>query len=454
MKLVKHKQVEYGVINKDDIPKENPYGNCSDIKFNDDALKIAEFSNRHKGIIDDSFYEWVKDESLCEDSICWFLNDLPQYQFDKLNIMLKKSYMIYYDESNNNLKFRFKDKKLKTAIENDFVLAGVAYAVDSKIEDTVIKDLFDSFELSKNITDIKLNHLIGKKVIRKNNELSKFELVLKSPKVGTLFDWLLCHNIYVHCSAINLLYYSLVDIIDSLISLPREMLDSMKNVLFRYVLKDKENFLMFLANYNYPNLNKENIGFFCNDFLEWIDSINPADEIEDFNFAFIRQLLKEAKKNNQYLYLENNQDGVMIENYKTLYLERLMTFPYSKHYFDEISEIQEGFDKYCDEVLKDNVFYEFVKSDGNYWIELSDIIAGIFGSFFIFLNTHDEDAINKSVNHMDDSSKKNLVKFHLILDKATDEEEKFIHYSACHLEIERAVYLQRVAELLKKDMKI
>ena len=456
MKLIKNKQLTYSVIIDEDIPHMNPYHHSTNIEFYNGALKIAEFNNRHKGIIDNSFYRWIEDENVCEDSVFWFLYDLPLYQLNKLNTMLgqplQKSYIMYYDESNNNLKFQFKNKALNTAIENDFVLAGIAFDINNKIEEFEIKSLFDSFKLQSNITDIKLNHLIGKKVLRKNKELSKFELVLRSSNIEILFKWLLEQNVFIHCSAVNLLYYSLVDIIDSLIIAPREMLDSMKNVLFHCVLKDREKFLSFLASYNYPNLNKKNIGFFCSDFLDWIEGINPINEINDFNIEMIKQLLKKAKRDNQYPYLENNQDGVMIENYKVLYLERLMSFPYSKHYFDEISEIQEDFDEYCDEVLKENVFYEFIKSDGNYWIELSDIISGIFGSFFIFLNTHDEDAINECVNRMDDSSKKNLVMLHLILDKATNKEEKFVHYSACHMEIERAIYLQRVAELLKKEM--
>ena len=139
---------------------------------------------------------------------------------------------MYYDESNNCIKFQFKDANgdLNVNYTEDYVLAGIAFEGTEPPMD--IDAVFSKLKLQKSITDIKLKHIIGKVPERTH----KFLHAMNSEKLeSVLTDLLEVDNLYIHWSAINLLYYALVDIVDSVLSVPVYH-NEIKNVLFKFFL--------------------------------------------------------------------------------------------------------------------------------------------------------------------------------------------------------------------------
>ena len=109
---------------------------------------------------------------------------------------------------------------------NDFVLAGVAYEGDTLPFN--IDELFASFKLQKTVTDAKLGNIAK----YKGNDVNRFVDILKSPKVTLFLNALWNSNTYIHWSTQSLLYFALVDIVDSMMDIPY-MLNEMKNVLYK-----------------------------------------------------------------------------------------------------------------------------------------------------------------------------------------------------------------------------
>ena len=147
-----------------------------------------------------------------------------------------------------------------------------------------IEDLFRKFELQKNITDVKLKHIAN----YNGEDGERFVDILKSDKVSILLETLLQSNrIYIHWATQNLLYYSLVDIVDSVLELPF-IHDEVKNILYNYAVKDQEGLLSLLAQYDYPNIKEDIISSFCEQLICWIESLTPQSIEEDFALELLR----------------------------------------------------------------------------------------------------------------------------------------------------------------------
>ena len=159
---------------------------------------VAWYNNAHKGIIDAEFIQWVLDNSISCRVVYWFIGDFSGV--DDENILcfcdgIFNHYTMYYDESNNCLKFKFKGVTgdLNVDYTEDYVLAGVAFEGTEPPLD--IDTVFSKLQLQKSIVDVKLKHLIGKVP----EGTHKFLHALNSAKVeSVLTDMLSVDNLYIH----------------------------------------------------------------------------------------------------------------------------------------------------------------------------------------------------------------------------------------------------------------
>ena len=202
-----------------------------------------------------------------------------------------------------------------------------------------------------------------------------------------LSDLLAADNLFIHWSAINLLYYALVDIVDSVLSVMMYH-NEIKNVLFKYATRDEDYILPLLAQYKYPNIDPSKIKDYCFAMVEWIESIVPDDVEDEFLLEFLRQELKVSGKKENLPFLIDNEDHVLIDGFAADYMSRMGIFQGSIHIFDEISEVQEVLDEtpISEQYLFNRAVYRFEKSHDSKWLQLCDIVAGIMASFFTFAN--------------------------------------------------------------------
>src|SRR5690606_27634953 len=120
---------------------------------------------------------------------------------------------------------------------------------------------FDKFQLQSNVREVKLKHIAK----------GGFEDCIKSKKLNILFRFLIDNEISLHYSTLNFLYFSTVDIIDSLITSTEIYYDqnvnrALKNELYVLIKNRKDIFIPFLYEFEYPNIKKERVTDFINTF--------------------------------------------------------------------------------------------------------------------------------------------------------------------------------------------
>lgn len=415
-------------------------------------LQIAEYNNRNHGIIDNDFLKWALQNNISYEAVLWFVKDFSEQTDEELLQLIDAyfcPYTIYCDESSNAIKFRFKDEtgRLNVDWRNDFVLAGIAYEGDMQPFD--IDELFASFKLQKTVTDAKLGN------IAKYNgaDVNRFVDILKSRKVTLFLNTLWNNNTYIHWSTQSLLYFALVDIVDSMMDIPY-MLNEIKNTLYKYVRLDLDCFLEFLARYNYPNIKSEKIEDFCEEFISWIESIEPASYEDEFCLEFLRQGAKSSKKSGELIFItqskdDENQDDFLIENFVPIYASRLGEFPSSTIYFDKCAIVEKNIaghaDVFCD-IKKPT--YDFLVSTENRWIQLCDFVSGIIAALLAFVNENNIDEIEAKIKSFDETQKYNLKLLMRLIRKSADKNKYFDHMSCNYEQGERIRYLISITDNL------
>lgn len=411
----------------------------------DDINKIMNYNNINKGIITNDFLLWALENDISYDAVSWFIKDFSNQDNKELTDVIDalfNYYTIFFDESNNCVKFRFKDIEGNTNAKwyNDFVLSGIVLERDAEPFD--VAELFDKFNLQNNISDVKLKHLAS----FNGEDRDRFVEILKSNKISVLLDTLLqSDGVYIHWMTENLLYYSLVDIVDSVLEIPF-MSDDVKNILYNHAVKDGGVLLNILAQYDYPNIKEDKVSDFCNQIISWIDCLEPQNPGEDFAFELLRQGINTSRKANNLLFLQGNTDKLLIENFVPMYAMRIATFPNSDLYFDKCGIVEDNID------TRTQVFgrsklpnYEFVDSKNNRWIQLSDMVSGIHGALMAYVNTHDIAEINKDLQNFDEIQKHNLKTFFLLKKKSSQKNRFFDNMSKNIQQIKRIQFLQTIA---------
>lgn len=299
----------------------------------------------------------------------------------------------YYDESNNCRKFWIKPDsdsgRFNVNPYEDFVLAGV---VSVKEVEFSFDELARVLQLQKNVKEIKFqNHF----------SYGDFLGCMNRRRMGYLLKWVDINELYIHYINVNNLYYAVVEIVDSIMT-PTEIEDmgfdyfSIKDSFFE-MLRGKEMILQgIMYKYEFPNVKREKIA----EFVTELSTLFPPRYQQTIEQKFITGMVELAKKSQELVFLHDNEDYVMQENYMEFYYDHPRKYLKSFHTFDEETRIQSK--------EKDNISYlgekldnmEYVDSEVNVLVQISDVIAGIFGKLMIYINQNDNSTIRKDVDSL------------------------------------------------------
>ena len=432
-------EYEFSFGNRPLFPQEFP----AHIADRTSLFQIAEYNNRHHGVIDNEFIKWALKNNISYDAILWFVKEFSEQTDQELLWLIDAyfcPYTIYCDESSNGVKFRSKDEtgRLNVDWRNDFVLAGIAF--EGNDPPFNIEDLFASFKLQKNVTDAKLKNIAQ----YNGDDVNRLIDILKSDKVNLLLNTLWNSNTYLHWSTQSLLYFALVDIVDSVLEIPY-MINEIKNVLYKYVREDLDYFLSFLASYNYPNIKKEKVVDFCEELISWIETIEPSSREDEFCLEFLKQGVKSSKRSGELIFLTENKDNLLVENFVPIYALRLGEFPSSTIHFDKCGIAEENIQSFA------NVFcdikkptYDFLVSTGNQWIQLCDFVSGIMAALIAFVNENSITEINSKLSSFNETQKKNLKILMNIIRKSSNKNKYFDHMSCNYEQGKRIQYLTSI----------
>ncbi len=341
------------------------------------------------------------------------LVSMQQDLCDMWGINNQRKYVFYYDESNNCRKFWVDDSKqqFNTDYTADFVLAGLVRKEEDTI-DASLETFRKPLKLQANVDEIKFKNLYAK---------GDFLQCVKEKRLFETLSWIDKSPFYIHYTNVNNLFYTLVEIFDSIIEFD-EITEfgydyfKMKSV-FYYMFKGKEDELQRLMfQYKYPNVQREDIESFCNDLLFLLGSRREMKEEE----KFLAGMLARASKSDELIFLHDNDDYIMQNNYAEFYTDPIRKYQMSTHIFDEETTIQDMVKEHIamGENMEDN--FKFVKSETDIFVQLSDVVAGILGKLFKYINSTSVNQRRKDVESLTKLQVDNI----LLIDKLRTEADQ------------------------------
>ena len=165
---------------------------------------------------------------------------------------------------------------------------------------------------------------------------------MESSRLTAFLQWLPGSGLFIHYSALNNLFYSLVDIVDSLWGdFPQciAYVWNIKNALYDFTVEHCSEIIDLLFRYDYPNITQ--CEQFCSELCNLISCYNDDNEFDPgFYLELLRQMLKAAGKKGELVFVQNNEPYILVKEYYLLYLERCEIFSQSKHFFDEELTVQ------------------------------------------------------------------------------------------------------------------
>lgn len=341
------------------------------------------------------------------------LVSMQQELCDMWGINNQTKYVFYYDESNNCRKFWVDDSKqqFNTDYTADFVLAGLV----KKEEDTVdvsLETFRKPLKLQGNVEEIKFKRLYAK---------GDFLQCVKEKRLFETLTWIDKSPFYIHYTNVNNLFYTLVEIFDSIVK-PDEISEfgydyfKMKSI-FYYMFKGKADELQIIMfKYKYPNIQRENVEAFCSELLFLLGSRREMKEEE----KFLAGMLTRASKRDELVFLHDNDDYIMQENYAEFYADPIRKYQKSTHIFDEETTVQDIVKRQIaqGENMADN--FKFVKSETDIFVQLSDVVAGILGKLFKYINSTSVNQRRKDVESLSKIQVDNI----LLIDKLRMEADR------------------------------
>lgn len=341
------------------------------------------------------------------------LVSMQQELCDMWGINNQTKYVFYYDESNNCRKFWVDDSKQQFNTDHtaDFVLAGLVRKEEEKVEAS-LETFRKTLKLQANVEEIKFKNLYAK---------GDFLQCVKERRLFETLSWIDKSPFYIHYTNVNNLFYTLVEIFDSIVK-PDEISEfgydyfKMKSV-FYYMFKGKADALQILMfKYKYPNIQREDVEAFCNDLLFLLGSRREMKEEE----KFLAGMLARAAESDELVFLHDNDDYVMQENYAEFYADPIRKYQKSRHIFDEETTVQDIVKKQIamGENMADN--FKFVKSETDIFVQLSDVVAGILGKLFKYINSTSVNQRRRDVEGLSKLQVENI----LLIDKLRMEADR------------------------------
>ena len=295
-----------------------------------------------------------------------------------------KHLTFFYDETENVCKFYLTETGVNdpTALSKDFVLAGVMY----ENRPDGIDSLFSKLNLQTN--ELKYKNMSRNRT---------FEQIICSKRITLILNWLFEKDIYIHFSSLGNLYYALADIIDSII--PDELMSinfELKSSLHQFCKSYFNEFYPILYKYHFPNIKSEEINKFLKDVITFLEDYELPKTCNSIYIEIIKQLLKEAARKGNLIFLQDNEDDILVDQYFNLYQNQCINYKYSFHHFDNENEVIQNMETFQ---LYENgqrfINYDFLESIDDKFIQLSDVISGLFCDLFQYLDNISFDKIKQ-----------------------------------------------------------
>lgn len=291
----------------------------------------------------------------------------------------------YYDETNNFRSFSIESGKLNVAELKVFVLGGVLRGGAQPSLD--IGTLRKAMWIQPTAVEIKVEY------VAKGSYLD----ALRSEKLARFFRWLLENNLLIHYHALDPFYWSIVDIVDSILpSVSNPML-----LLYEGILKSDLNEVLrvnapgtvsLFHRYDYPSLAPEARRPFLQELIDLFDAYK--DVLPAYNARILRDVLNIGLGLDELVFIENNVAHRLIEDFSMFYLSRIAVFNQASHILDMEEAIRSRFAAM--DIRKGGQpasHFRFADSKTEAGVQVSDVVVGLLGKMFTYFTQTDRDQI-------------------------------------------------------------
>ncbi|ACV25479.1 DUF3800 domain-containing protein [Kangiella koreensis] len=347
----------------------------------------------------------------------------PEINFDG-------AYTFYYDETNNIRKFRIKETGFNSAFTNNFVLGGLVFEGVSPD----VQPLKDSLRLQSTAKEVKFNHIAR----------GSFIDCLKSQNLNLFLKYLVSNNLYIHYSSINILYWSLVDIVDSAIvnseisqKISAQFINVLKNDLYKLARLEINSMVSLFRKYEYPNIKQNRVLSFIEEMSELFFPYINEPEFH-IGLESLRQILQECRRKGSLPFVMGEEDFILINDFSQFYMRPIYTFINSTHIFDKENSIEELLEK---QIIMDGPRqinnYSFADSKSEQLIQLSDVVVGILGKLGSYCNTNDKEKIYSDMHSLNSLQEENIDLLLNLIAESRDRNMGFLHAIDCYEEMSK-----------------
>ncbi len=303
---------------------------------NEDIRLIMDTEFRKRLINDGLYYTGASNsEQLCIQKIKSYpidYTDIRKYMKmsvkaqDISSSVIDMYLMLYYDETNNIKKFKLNEEKHKFNVPADtiFVLGGIEGEGSVKIED--LKSLFN---LQDSVQEVKSYHIYN----------GIFADCLKSERLERFLDLLIEKNWHIHFNSLNVLYWSIVDILDSIEGFASQIptnIHMLKALFYRVMKSDLSGFFDLVLRYRYPNIDSKDITAFMNDLIFMCKSYN--DPAGDIGLGLI-EWLEIGSRQKGLVFVQDEEELVMLKELASIYRYEISTWINSRLIMDNEIDI-------------------------------------------------------------------------------------------------------------------
>lgn len=367
------------------------------------------------------------------------LNGIPPFE---------EEMTFYYDESGNCRKFSLTDTGFNNidALKGDFVLAGVTH--EGRSFDIDVPSLYAALDYKEGQKELKFKHLY--------HNSRDFQSFIGSKRATGFLEWLSKSGLYIHYSALNNLYYSLVDIVDSLWETHPQCIMYMwdiKDALYDFVIEHQDEVIDIFIRHTYPDV--KDVSAFCNEICSLIWEYNDDSEYDPgFFLELLRQMLKTAGKLDKLIFVQDNEPFMLIQEYYIFYTERCEIFSKSHHIFDEELTVQKqiaDLELYENGIQLNN--WQFVKSHENIYVQVSDLIAGLLRKLFMFLDENSLTDIVSVAIKLNNAQVKNFTLLWKLISKSDEKSPLFIKNVNSQKNVQERMLKLQLLGVLNNELK-
>lgn len=321
----------------------------------------------------------------------------------------------YYDETNNHRLVYLTDDGFNVPDPRPFVLGGVVHAGPKRPID--LADLRRTMGIQRGAAELKFDKVVH----------GDFPTMLGSRRLSHFLQWLVAEEYLIHFIALDPVYYSYVDIIDSMPQIALFDLNGrfiLKNDLYRVLRHDPEAIQTILRRHSYPALAEADIKGFLD---ELIAMVANADELlPEFNRMMLKGVLQSGRSLPSLLLLDD-APGLIMKDFYVMFTHRLCLFKASRHFLDDedvVSRILEGYRFVEGGRALD--LYEFVDSKLEPGVQLSDVVVGLLGACVAWLRQVDLDEVAAARRALNPAQTANRLALAEIVDRSIAVTDAFV----------------------------